>query len=35
MSEKPVIKHCWNLGLILNNQFNKLADELNVNIKMG
>ena len=34
MKTKPVIKHCWNLGSILNNQFNKLADELNVNIKM-
>ena len=34
METKPVIKHCWDLGSILNNEFNKLADELNVNIKM-
>jgi len=34
IKRKPVIKHCWNLGSILNSEFNKLADEIGVNIKM-
>ena len=34
METKPVIKHCWDLGSILNNEFNTLAYELKVNIKM-
>ena len=31
---KPVIKHCWNLGKVLISEFNRIAEELEVNIKM-
>ncbi|MGI0022710.1 MAG: aminotransferase class III-fold pyridoxal phosphate-dependent enzyme, partial [Nitrososphaeraceae archaeon] len=34
LKEKPVIKHCWELGKHLNSEFNKLAKELEVNVKM-
>jgi glutamate-1-semialdehyde aminotransferase len=34
LKEKPVVKHCWNLGSYLMAEFNKLAEELEVNIKM-
>ncbi len=34
LTEKPVVKHCWNLGSYLITEFNKLAEELEVNIKM-
>ena len=34
LKEKPVVKHGWDLGRYLNSEFNKLADELEVNIKM-
>ena len=34
LKEKPVIKHCWKLGRHLSSEFNKLAKELEVNVKM-
>jgi len=34
LKEKPVIKHCWKLGKHLSSEFNKLAKELEVNVKM-
>ena len=34
LKTKPVIKHCWNLGKVLIWEFNRIADELEINIKM-
>lgn len=31
--EKPVIKHCWKLGQIFVNEFNKISNEIGINIK--
>jgi len=31
---KPVIKHCWKVGSRLQNQFNKIAKEIDVNISL-
>ena len=31
---KPVIKHCWKIGTHLQDQFNKIAKELDVNISL-
>jgi glutamate-1-semialdehyde 2,1-aminomutase len=34
LKEKPVIKHCWELGKHFISKFNKIAEELDVNVKM-
>lgn len=34
LKEKPVIPHCWKLGKFFINEFNKMADEIDVKIKM-
>jgi len=34
LEEKPVIKHCWNMGEKFYTQFNKLAKELDVPINL-
>ena len=34
LKEKPVIKYCWKLGESLISEFNRMATDLNVNIKM-
>ena len=34
MKTKPVISHCWELGKNLISEFNKLSDEIGVDIKM-
>lgn len=34
VKEKPVIKYCWKLGEYLISEFNRMATDLNVNIKM-
>ena len=34
LEEKPVIKHCWRLGKSLISDFNRMAEEIGVNIKM-
>jgi len=34
LQNKPVVKHCWKLGKLLVSQFNKIAEELDVNIRM-
>lgn len=34
LEQKPVIKHCWNLGDILITNFNKIASKYDVNISM-
>lgn len=34
IKEKPVIKHCWNLGEFFISDFNKMAEEIGVNVKM-
>lgn len=31
---KPVVKHCWKIGSYLQDQFNKMAKELGVNISL-
>ena len=33
LSKKPVVKHFWKLGEYFNNEFNNIANELNVDIK--
>ena len=32
--DKNVIDHCWGLGKMLMSNFNKMAEELNVNVRM-
>ena len=32
--EKPVIKHCWSLGESFISNFNRMAEEIGVNVKM-
>jgi len=34
LKEKPVVKHFWKIGNYFNKVFNKLADEIGVNIKL-
>jgi glutamate-1-semialdehyde aminotransferase len=34
LKEKPVIKHCWNLGEYFIHEFNKMSEEMKINIKM-
>ncbi len=34
IKEKPVIKHCWNLGKSFISEFNKMAEEIDTNVKM-
>ncbi len=34
MRENNTISHCWNVGTKLFNQWNKIAEEKNLNIKM-
>ena len=34
LKEKPVIKHCWKLGEFFISEFNKIAEELEVNVKI-
>ena len=34
LEQKPVIKHCWDLGDILMTNFNKIASKYDVNISM-
>ena len=34
IKEKPVIKHCWKLGDYFMSEFNKIADEIGVSVKV-
>jgi len=34
IQEKPVIDHCWKIGTKFFSEFNKLSDEIGVNVKM-
>ena len=34
LKEKPVIKHCWSLGKSLISNFNRMAEEIGVDIKI-
>ena len=34
LKEKPVIKHCWNLGKSLISEFNKMSDEIGVDVRI-
>lgn len=34
IKEKPVIKHCWSLGKSLISEFNRMSDEMGVDVKM-
>jgi len=34
IKEKPVIKHCWSLGKSFISNFNRIAEELSLNVKM-
>lgn len=33
LETKPVIKHCWNLGKYFMTEFNRTAEDLNLNVK--